>query len=207
MSGSRETSSSAPDLSASAWDKRWREKNTGWDLGGVTPALIAWVKDHPVSKTAVLVPGCGSGYDAHYLAKQGADTVALDFSSSALEHARSLHPDSRVRWLEQDVTRLAFDAAFDLVWEYTCFVALHPHQREAYLAGLARALRPGGRYLGMVFQAVPNPDQGPPFQVDPDDFRALLERFFTVERIQVPAPHSIKPRRGAEIWFEVCRAP
>lgn len=191
-------------LKADQWDARWQEHNTPWDLGGVTPGLINWLRDQDLAGQAALIPGCGRGHDANYLAKQGIKVTAVDFAVSALDAARETYPESIVNWLQADVTALPFEATFDLAWEYTCFCALMPHLRNSYLENVAQALKPGGRFVGLTFLKVQKPE-GPPFSIDPDELRAMLEQRFTLLAFEAPTQRSVKPRRGAEIWFECQR--
>ncbi len=183
------------------WEERWREDNTPWDLGGVTPALDAWCKENPIRDQDILVPGCGRGHDAHYMSKRGARVVALDISPEALETARRAYPDSRVQWQVGDVTAVRTENSYDLVWEYTCFCALEPSMREPYFQGLARSLKPGGTYQGLVFHKVPDPENGPPFQIEPDAFHRLLGNHFEPAEFEADTIRSVKSRRGSEIWF------
>ena len=194
------------DLGSNTWDARWQEDNTPWDLSGVTPALVAWRKGYGRKKEQILVPGCGRGHDAHFLSKSGASVTAVDFAPGALAAARQAYPDARVDWQQADVTALGWENRFHRVWEYTCFCALLPDVRKDYFGNLHKALMPGGVYWGMVFQEVPSPDNGPPFQIEPDAFRALLASFFHVEVFEEKTDRSIKARRGSEIWFEAVKA-
>jgi SAM-dependent methyltransferase len=190
-------------IKAEQWDAHWQENETPWDLGGVTPALIEFLRDRDVKRQTALIPGCGRGHDAHFFAKAGADVTAVDFAESALTAARAAYPDSKVDWQQADVTALPFTDQFDWVWEYTCFCALKPSQRESYLANVAKALKPGGRFFGLTFLQVHKPE-GPPFAIDPEVLRAMLEKHFSIEAFEVPTERSVKPRRASEIWFVCC---
>lgn len=185
----------------SEWEAAWREDRTGWDLGGVTPALPQWVAAHPVKGMDVLVPGCGRGYDAHYLSKQGANVVGLDLTQDALDAARAAHPKSTVTWRQGDVTNLEDSNRYDLIWEYTCLCALDPPQREAYAATLAQALKPGGVLVGLTFHTVPNPETGPPYQIEPSALETLLRANLDLECFEPDTKRSVKPRQGAEMFF------
>ncbi len=191
------------ELGPAQWEEVWRNGETRWDLGGVTPALVQFLREHS-QRGRVLVPGCGAGHDAYYWAKQGAQVVAVDFAPSALAAAQARYQHANITWATADVTQLAYPGQFDWAWEYTCFCALHPDDRAAYLDAIATALKPGGTYVGMVFSKVPK-NAGPPFAVAPATFRELLAARFEVLVFSDPAAHSIKPRRGREIWFQVTR--
>ncbi|CAM2007326.1 methyltransferase domain-containing protein [Acanthopleuribacter pedis] len=190
-----------PFLSAAHWEQVWQDADTRWDLGGVTPALIAFLRDTKVTGS-VLVPGCGTGHDAFYWAKKGGHTLGVDFAPTALATAQTTYEHPRLSWEQADVRRLDFAARFDWIWEYTCFCALDPSDRGDYLDGIQRALKPGGTYLGMVFRQVTR-REGPPFAVASEEFQEHLANRFEIRAYEETASHSIKPRRGREIWFEV----
>lgn len=189
-------------LNPEAWQARWQDEDTPWDLGGVTPALVDWAEGRDLKGLRVLVPGCGRGYDAHFLAKRGAQVMAVDYAAAALVAAQTLHPHSRVDWRQADITAFRDDLGFDLVWEYTCFCALSPGLREVYMETVAEVLVPEGRFIGLSFSSVPNPENGPPFQIEPERFRKLGDPFFDWELFEESTPRSVKPRRGSEFWFE-----
>ena len=184
------------------WDAMWQDKDTPWDLGGVTPALVQWARHVDLRGSRVLVPGCGRGYDAHFLAKQGAEVVAVDISEKALAAARATHPDSRVIWRQGDVTALEEKGRFDYAWEHTCLCALDRDMLDAYLRSVSRSLAPSGRYFGLTFHTVRNPENGPPFQIAPSALRDLLEGELNLENLEEDTDRSIKPRLGSEMWFE-----
>src|SRR5690606_39929183 len=57
----------------------------------ISPLLEYFEGDHPISGK-VLVPGCGSGNDARFLASRGCDVVGLDISHIALQRAETYAP-------------------------------------------------------------------------------------------------------------------
>ena len=184
------------------WDERWETGHTPWDTQAVTPALAQKLR---CGKGRCLVPGCGRGHDAAYLAEIGFQVTAVDISPGALQAARDRYPEARVDWVQGDMLAMAFPAEFDLVWEYTCFCALLPEDRPTYLDQVWQTLRPGGRYMGLVFQSVRDPEDGPPFQVDPAAFKVALGSRFNLVDYEPETPLSIKPRSGREIWFEAVK--
>lgn len=92
-----------------------------------------------------LAAGDGEGRNGVWLAQQGLDVTALDWSVAGMAKARAL-ADRRgvaMRTVVADVTSWAWpDAAFDLVaW---IFVHLPPADRLAAARGVMRGLAPGG---------------------------------------------------------------
>jgi SAM-dependent methyltransferase len=108
----------------------------------------------------VLDVGCGPGRHAHALARRGVEVLGIDISDRFLELARADAPRGAT-FLRADARALSFDAEFDAVVSL-CQGAfglsdgppdgpLDPD--GAVLAGMARALRPGGRLALTAFSS------------------------------------------------------
>jgi SAM-dependent methyltransferase len=108
----------------------------------------------------VLDVGCGPGRHAHALARRGIEVVGVDISERFVELARAGAPPGAT-FLRADARSLAFDAAFDAVIS-VCQGAfglsdgppggpLDPD--GAVLAGMTRALRPGGHLALTAFSS------------------------------------------------------
>jgi trans-aconitate methyltransferase len=106
-------------------------------LGNAVLELLA-----PKPGEAILDLGCGDGVLTHRIAEAGADVLGVDSSEAMLAAARALG----LRVQVADGQALPFDASFDAVFSNA---ALHwmPNQ-PAVAAGVFRALKPGGRYVG-----------------------------------------------------------
>jgi hypothetical protein len=89
------------------------------------------------------------------------------------------------------------------VWEHTCFCAIQPAQRPAYVEAVFEALRPGGQLLAMFYLDPGNdsPDEGPPFEVSIAELDRLFLPKFTLVREWLPE-HSYKGREGRE-WMRI----
>jgi SAM-dependent methyltransferase len=131
-------------------------------------------------KTALAVAD-GEGRNGVWLAEQGLDVLAIDFSPAALAKARALAQEHGVRLRTElaDVSTWPWpQAAFDVV--AAIFVqVVFPAERVAFFANLKRALKPGGLLLVQGYR----PEQlnyrtgGPP-EVERLYTRALLEESF-----------------------------
>lgn len=90
----------------------------------------------------VLDVGCGDGSLTQKLAAAGCDVIAVDSSVAQVAAACERGLDARVA----DAQQLEFEADFDAVFTNA---ALHwmPRQ-DAVVAGVRRALKPGGRFVG-----------------------------------------------------------
>lgn len=92
----------------------------------------------------VLDLGCGTGRHTLWLAAQGADVTAVDFSDGMLAEARRKPGADAVRFVAHDLhERLPFaDAAFDRV--VSGLVLEHLHDLDGFFREARRVLRPGG---------------------------------------------------------------
>ena len=107
------------------------------DLGMPVVELLA-----PRPGERILDLGCGDGPLTAKLAALGCHVVGVDGSPEMIAAARALGLDARV----MDGQALAFDGEFDAVFSNA---ALHWMPRgQAVIAGVWRALKPGGRFVG-----------------------------------------------------------
>jgi thiopurine S-methyltransferase len=207
--GERRMADSAP------WDQRYREGGDGWELGRPAPPLEKFLRTdprRPGPPGRVLVPGCGRGHEAHLLADLGFEVIGLDFSAEAIARARQLHGSGRpdLRWLQADLfDAAALDAAgartgsLQGVVEHTCFCALAPTQRDAYLDTVVRLLAPGGWLLGL-FWCHERPG-GPPWGSEPAELAQQLKASGLQQQVWEPAQGSL-PDRDNE-WLGLWQRP
>ncbi len=98
----------------------------------------------------VLDLACGFGRHAIGMAGRGYEVTGLDFNRNYLEiaGAEAKAAGARVAWREGDMRALPFEREFDGVYSFfTSFGYFGDDDNEQVLAGIARALRPGGRFL------------------------------------------------------------
>jgi SAM-dependent methyltransferase len=107
------------------------------ELGGAVLELLA-----PRRGERILDLGCGDGALTAELVARGCSVVGVDASEPQVEAARRRGLDARVVRGEE----LRFDAEFDAVFSNA---ALHwMLDPDVVIAGVHRALRPGGRFVG-----------------------------------------------------------
>jgi len=148
------------------WEKRYQSGDTGWDRGGVSPALEQWLAKDMLKPCRILIPGCGRGHEVVQLARRGFSVTAIDIAPSATRHlerelaATGLNADVICGDLFEFETELLFDA----VYEQTCLCAIDPGHRPAYEHQLHAWLKPGGMLFALLMQT--GQTGGPPFHCD-----------------------------------------
>ena len=101
----------------------------------------------------VLDVGCGPGRHAHALARRGIEVVGVDLSPRFVQLARAAAPPGAT-FECLDARRMTYECAFDAALSL-CQGAfgLVPGEDAEVLAGIARALRPGGRLALSAFSS------------------------------------------------------
>jgi SAM-dependent methyltransferase len=186
------------------WEAQYRKGETPWDKGAPSPGLVDYLAQEPL-RGRVLVPGCGVGHDVRAIAPQADEVIGIDIAPSAIAAAQAFPAAGAERYELADLFDLpaTLRGSFDWVWEQTCFCAIDPALRTAYVAAVAGALRPGGRMLA-IFYLDPghdDPADGPPFGVSIAELDALFLPRFTVEREWLPE-RAYAGREGRE-WMRL----
>lgn len=98
----------------------------------------------------VLDLACGFGRHAIGMNLRGHRVTGVDFNPRYLEIAaeEARAAGATVRWTPGDMRALPFEGAFDAVYSYfTSFGYFSDAENARVIAGVAKALRPGGRFL------------------------------------------------------------
>lgn len=183
--------SSKPDF----WETRYLQNFLPWDAGRVPEALTRFAVSHPPCRA--LLPGCGSAYEARYLAEAGWTVTAIDFSPAAVEAAqRTLGRYADCVRLD-DFFHFAFNVPFDVVYERAFLCALPRKMWQTYADRVAEVLIPHGLLAGYFYYH--DEQRGPPFGTSEQELTELLGKDF--ERIaDEPVTDSIDVFAGKERW-------
>ena len=189
------------------WNSRYVEKNTGWDLGLVSPPLIWMVESGwlpPGSK--VLIPGAGRCYEGIYLAGLGYSVTAVDFAPEAAREARENAEKSGVSISVLELDLFLMDpkiyGTFDILFEQTCFCAIDPERRTQYKEMAERMIRKGGELLGLFYAH--GREGGPPWTTTEEEIRGLFGESFVFSECAI-TPHSVESRKGEELMVRLIR--
>jgi SAM-dependent methyltransferase len=103
---------------------------------------------------------CGTGAALRFLRPLARErVVGVDLSQAMLDVARRRHGDdpgaARLELVKGDALALTFEREFDLVTSFGAFGHIEEADEGRLVAGIARALRPGGRFAFVTGDAPP----------------------------------------------------
>jgi len=200
---------------ASRWDAADYARSAAFvpALGAPVLALL-----DPRPGEHILDLGCGDGALTVKIAEAGADVMGIDASESMVAAARERGVDAHVANGEA----LAFGPEFDAVFSNA---ALHwMLDGKAVAAGVHRALKPGGRFVGemggqgnvatlragiraeLVRRGYPVPAEDPQWYPAPEEFAAVYAAagFVDIHAQLVPRPTPLP--EGVAGWLRVFRS-
>ncbi|RDK00574.1 thiopurine S-methyltransferase [Paraburkholderia lacunae] len=194
---------SAPDFasrdpnSPDFWDERFERHYTPWDQAGVPAAFRSFAERH--GRMAVLIPGCGSAYEALWLIEHGSPVRAFDFSPAAVAAAREQLGAKHADLVEQ-ADFFTYQPPFAPAWIYErAFLCALPLARRADYAQRMAELLPGGALLAGFFFIGETP-KGPPFGIARAELDALLTPYFDLIEDEA-VTDSIAVFAGRERWL------
>jgi len=169
----------ADDTTGAGWETLWKMNVTPWDRGEMQAPLKELVERNKVplpTQGKALVPGCGRGYDAVYIAtKLGLDTLAVDISATAVEAASlnlknsAVAPDTKIVFQTKsffDLRAAEENEQFDLCYDYTFFCALNPSLRPSWGSQMRKLVKKGGFLITLIFPIEGDRPGGPPYSVN-----------------------------------------
>lgn len=156
------------------WDKRFAGGVTPWDAGGVPEELAAFIAGESPRET--LIPGCGSAWEAAFLAEAGWPVTAIDFSPQAIGRAQLLLAQTKARLVEADFFHWRPTCRPQLIYERAFLCALPRKLWPAWAARLADLLPAGGLLAGYFYFS--DHLQGPPFGLRSEQQKGLLGGLF-----------------------------
>lgn len=181
------------------WSEIYRNEQPGWEVGQENPALGAILPQIKLSKSRVLVLGCGSGHDAAFFARNGHVVTAVDFSPEAVQRARANYSSlENLKIIQADAFNLphTLDGQFDLVFEHTFYCAVSPERRNDVAKLWKRMLHDQGHLLGILFAMEKR--NGPAFGGSEWEIRERLKRHFSF-LFWTRWRNSLERRRGSEL--------
>ncbi|MFO0660220.1 MAG: hypothetical protein U0165_10365 [Polyangiaceae bacterium] len=192
------------------WEAKYLAGTTQWDHGCAAPPLVELLNTLPANELPegpALVPGCGAGYDVVAIAHTGRRALGLDIAPSALArfeaYRASISLSTNLASIELgDFFTHAPAQPYALIWDYTFLCAITPAQRAQWAAKMSELVAPRGQLVTLIYPAVSaeeRPDgMGPPFRLNVEDVRSLLEPRWEALEIKPVVGH--ENRKGKE-WL------
>jgi SAM-dependent methyltransferase len=147
-------------MDSSTWDRRYEGSDLVWSA---EPNIFLPPLIEGVAPGSALDVGCGEGRNAIWLARQGWDVAAFDFSAVGIDKATEYAGDTHVEWIVADATSFEPTKKFDLVVIFYLHLPTVPFTQAFTHA--VDALGPGGT-LFAVGHALANIEHGvggPPY--------------------------------------------
>ena len=195
------------DYKCEDWQRHYEENDLGWDLGQVAPPFVKLWQEEKLLLGKVLVPGCGRGHEVVFLAENGFDVTAIDFSSGAVTYLKNALKKRNLegRILHQDFFSLdeSHEGVYDLVLEQTFFCAISPKQRRDYVLNVSRILKPGGILVGLFYHT--DEQGGPPYNTTREDIEMHFSKKFEIQELDKTSL-SAEQRKDKE-WLGILKKP
>ena len=167
------------------WQGHYETNDLGWDLGQVAPPFVKLWEEGKLPAGNVLVPGCGRGHEVVFLAENGFDVTAIDFSRGAVTYLERALEERNLngRVLHQDFFCMEnyHDGIYDLVLEQTFFCAISPRKRQDYVQSVTRLLKPRGMLVGLFYQT--DKEGGPPYNTTREDIERNFAKNFEIQEL------------------------
>lgn len=176
------------------WDSAYREQAhfegpPPWNIGEPQPELAALAAAGKF-RSDVLDAGCGVAELSLSLAAQGYTVVGVDLTPTAVAAATKSAQErglTTASFVQADITSLrGYDGRFATVVDSTLFHSLPVEGRDGYVRSVHRAAAPGAGYFVLVFAkgAFPAEMETKPNEVDEDELRAAVSKYWEVDEIR-----------------------
>jgi SAM-dependent methyltransferase len=187
------------ELNKKNWNSRYDTKETGWDIGFVSPPLKEYIDQITDLNIKILIPGCGNAYEAEYLFNKGFKNIFIvDYSQIAISNLIKRIPDFPIfNAVCDDFFNIS--GQYDLILEQTFFCAIDPKLRNNYAKQISSLLKENGKLVGLFF-SVPMFSDHPPFGGSKEEYIECFSKLFSINTIE-KCYNSIKSRNNKELFF------
>ena len=191
MTAERPRSSRIPPRLRGVWERTYRETPYR-DLPWFSPRPYYWVVRAVTDRWLttpgpVLDQGCGAGTNSIFLARAGFRVSGVDLAPHAIEAARRRAHRAKVEvdFRVGDALDLPYpDGTFAGAGDVGCFHTIPVPLRPDYARGLARVVRPTGRYVLSWIGPEHTGPFGPPLRPALGEVAASFERHFVFRTVE-----------------------
>ena len=188
-------------LDGNYWDDRYKNKETGWDIGYPSPAIVNYAEESIAKNASILIPGCGNAHEAKALLDKGFSQITLlDIAPTLVEKvSKEFAGSPHIQIICQDFFQ--HRGQYDYIIEQTFFCALNPSLRYNYVQQMHTLLKSKGILAGLLFKRE-FVQQGPPFGGNQAEYQQLFESQFDILQL-TDSTNSIPQREGNELFLEL----
>lgn len=193
-------------LHSSFWDNKYQNNDTGWDIGEISTPLKSYIDQLTNKNISILIPGGGNSYEAEYLYLLGFKNVyVVDFSETALDNIKTrVSSFPKTHLIQADFFELHHlhpNLSFDVILEQTFFCAISLELRHNYVTQTHRLLKPNGKLVGVLYDAILNTDK-PPFGGNYEEYLSLFKPFYSLAIFE-KCYNSIPSRADRELFINL----
>ena len=186
------------NINKTYWEQRYENGETGWDTGEVSPPFKAYIDQITNKDLSILIPGCGSAYEAEYLHDNGFHNVTvIDVVGAILEEfierCPKFPPGNVI--LGDFFTHIG---RYDLILEQTFFSSISPKLRTVYAKKVSDLLVDGGKMAGVLFDF--ESDTGPPYGGSMQEYEKCFNHLFNVRTLEA-CHNSNESWQGLEVFI------
>lgn len=188
-------------MDANFWIQAWKEGRTNFHKEQYNEKLLAYFpRLNPESGQRVLVPLCGKTKDLLWLSKLGLKVHGIElheqavkdfFQENKLPSPDRSQDESYINYSEENIRiscgdffKLPTNEFYDFVYDRASLVALPGPMRINYAQVIKRSLKPGGKYLLIVFEYNQAEMDGPPFSVSEKEIHELYDDSFKITQLE-----------------------
>jgi SAM-dependent methyltransferase len=190
------------------WEGAYRQEGEfegppPWNIGEPQPELAALAAAGKF-RSDVLDAGCGYAELSLTLAADGYTVHGVDLTSTAVAAATKAAEErglSNASFEQADITTFGgHDGRFSTVVDSTLFHSLPVERRDGYLQAVHRAAADDAGYFVLVFAkgAFPAEWEQKPNEVDEDELRSAVSKYWEVDEIRPAFVHAHIPPSPAE---------
>lgn len=146
------------------YNKRYESREFYWEFKPSSMALkILQLKPPAKEKLKVLEIGCGEGATAIFLARNGYEVTAFDYSEvglqKTLQNADRL--GAKLQVLHADINTFTFEDRFDVIFSSGTLQYLHPEKRLHFIEACQAHTNIGGLHVLHTFVKKPFVEKAP----------------------------------------------
>jgi len=188
-------------LNSEFWNKRYLDRETGWDIGYVSTPIKEYFKQVKNKELKILIPGGGNSYEAEFLFNKGfTNTFLLDYAKTPLINFQRRNPKFPNNQLI-NCNFFDYQENFDIIIEQTFFCAIYPKLRKKYSEKCNDLLNKNGKIIGLLFDDELNNDK-PPFGGSKKEYKIIFKNLFNIKKMEA-CKNSIPQRLGRELFINL----